>query len=51
MYFILQNDYNYHPSLDIIFLLIEFNEEKYGCYADFAVWLEAGSKNYVFKDL
>jgi hypothetical protein len=26
-----------------------FDEEKYGGYADFAVWLEAGSKNYLFK--
>jgi hypothetical protein len=26
-----------------------FNEDKYGVYADYAVWLEAGSKNFVFK--
>jgi hypothetical protein len=25
-----------------------FNEEKYGCYADYAVWLESGEK-YLFK--
>ena len=26
-----------------------FNEPKYGCYADFVVWLKAGSKDYLFK--
>jgi hypothetical protein len=26
-----------------------FDEKKYGCYADFAVWLKAGSKEYVYK--
>ena len=26
-----------------------FDEEKYGCYADLAVWLKAGSKEYIYK--
>jgi hypothetical protein len=34
---IIHNDDNY------------FDEYKYGCYADFVVWLNAGSKEYVYK--
>jgi hypothetical protein len=26
-----------------------FDESKYGCYADFAVWLKAGVKKYIYK--
>lgn len=26
-----------------------FDQDKYGCYADFVVWLNAGSKEYLYK--